>query len=711
MSVKTSCPNCGRAYNLADNLEGKKIRCKECDEVFLVEREEEPLEVEEVEAEPLADREVPRRGPAPEDEADEEEYEDDEDEHEDEEEYEDDEEAYEDEGERRAKSSTRQVLLIVGGVLGGLLLVCCGVGGFVGYQVYRDFKEAREQFQVKMNDPEVQKQFEAEVKKFVEEVEKADAEAAPAPPGRPANLDEALADLNNDGASRRRAAEWLAKAPLNADRQNEVARRLEQLLSDGDGQMRLAVLKALQVWATKDNVPALLRVLEEDDDAFDLTAKQEAMGVLGQLKDERGAEVIARFLPHAAVGEQAKQALQKIGPAAQKAVLPYYHHPDGEARGRARDLIRGYGTPESAVLAQTLEDARSIEVVRRRQAAEWLAQAKPTDSARPQVGPVLEGLINDADPAISEAGMKALTIWADQQSVPMLVRLVNSPAADPHSLRLRHQAMATLGRLKDERGAAPVAARLTNPVDRPVAVKALTAMGPVAEKEVARYLENPDLAVRTEASKILKEIGSKTNVELIQALADLKSSEFPRRLEAARKLEQLPVDEGRRAEVAKALEQLLADGTPATGQEAGAKALVNWATKDNVPALLKQLDHPSPAIRHPAMEALGKLKDERAITPLAQHLTNRDDRPHAARALQAMGPMAENEVLKYLPFPDVQVRIEACKVLKVIGTKASLPHLQATGKMAAANKQKHVVQAVDEAVQAINARPDRSSNK
>lgn len=36
MAVKTKCAHCSRVYTLADNLLGKKIKCRECDEVFEV---------------------------------------------------------------------------------------------------------------------------------------------------------------------------------------------------------------------------------------------------------------------------------------------------------------------------------------------------------------------------------------------------------------------------------------------------------------------------------------------------------------------------------------------------------------------------------------------------------------------------------------------------------------------------------------------------
>jgi predicted Zn finger-like uncharacterized protein len=36
MPIQTSCPHCDQTYSLADNLEGKKVRCKSCGKSFTV---------------------------------------------------------------------------------------------------------------------------------------------------------------------------------------------------------------------------------------------------------------------------------------------------------------------------------------------------------------------------------------------------------------------------------------------------------------------------------------------------------------------------------------------------------------------------------------------------------------------------------------------------------------------------------------------------
>src|SRR5260370_37599418 len=105
-------------------------------------------------------------------------------------------------------------------------------------------------------------------------------------------------------------------------------------------------------------------------------------------------------------------------------------------------------------------------------------------------------------------------------------------------------------------------------------------------------------------------------------------------------------------------------------------------------------------MRHLGMEALGRLKDERGVAPIAQRLTSVHDRSYASKALQAMGPMAEKEVAKYLEDKDAGVQREACKILKVIGTKASIPALETASK----NRNRTTASSARDALNAVKAR-------
>ena len=108
----------------------------------------------------------------------------------------------------------------------------------------------------------------------------------------------------------------------------------------------------------------------------------------------------------------------------------------------------------------------------------------------------------------------------------------------------------------------------------------------------------------------------------------------------------------------------------------------NWSTPENVPAVLVALlaDDKSPAIRVPVIEALAKHKSRSAIGPLAQLLSDTSARSTAGKALKAIGPAAEDAVLKRMEGEDAWTRVEACDILAVIGTKKSIPAVERAAK-------------------------------
>src|SRR5262249_987200 len=114
-----------------------------------------------------------------------------------------------------------------------------------------------------------------------------------------------------------------------------------------------------------------------------------------------------------------------------------------------------------------------------------------------------------------------------------------------------------------------------------------------------------------------------------KALYQLKSPDFFRRSEAARRLKEMRPDE-RREEVARALVALLNDDNAFT-RESAAEALCVWGTKESVPALLRALNHKHS--RRAVICALGRLKDNRAIEPLAEFLNDSFERSAVVAAL------------------------------------------------------------------------------
>jgi LSD1 subclass zinc finger protein len=188
-----------------------------------------------------------------------------------------------------------------------------------------------------------------------------------------------------------------------------------------------------------------------------------------------------------------------------------------------------------------------------------------------------------------------------------------------------------------------------------------------------------------------------TDAELNQALADIKSSNGVKRHFALDKLARAE-PKGHSDEVLKALEPLFGDSNFGIRTSA-AKAAAVWAPKESVPALLKLLNDDNPAVRWAVLDAFGKLKDERTVDGVAECVPR--DRGMATLALKAMGSMAEKPVAKLLKHQDWGIRLEACNILKEIGTKESVAPLEET---AAKDQNQLVKDTASAAILAINGR-------
>lgn len=207
------------------------------------------------------------------------------------------------------------------------------------------------------------------------------------------------------------------------------------------------------------------------------------------------------------------------------------------------------------------------------------------------------------------------------------------------------------------------------------ALAAVTAVFVLAVAAVA-WLQPWKARPAAEASEAAPAKPAAAKDPLAQALDDLRQPNSLRRREACEKLAQLELKE-QRHDAAQQVEALLSD-TDGNTRAAAAKTLAAIGGAENVQPLLAQLAKDDyPAARREQLLALGKLKDDRAVEAVAQHLSQNSDREAAGQALQAMGSMAEKKVRDYLHYPDVAVRVEACRILQHIGGAASVPALEA----------------------------------
>jgi HEAT repeat protein len=162
---------------------------------------------------------------------------------------------------------------------------------------------------------------------------------------------------------------------------------------------------------------------------------------------------------------------------------------------------------------------------------------------------------------------------------------------------------------------------------------------------------------------------------LERALADLKTADDARRREAAQRLrDSRPID-GRRAEVSQALTALIDERDPSL-KGAVIQALGVWGNAPVSEVLIDRLNNDRYGCRGELFEAIGRLDPtEKVVRALLTWFKR--DAGQAGRSLRAFGPPAEPTLLDFVAGKnDPQLRVEACHVLKDIGTTQSVPVLE-----------------------------------
>jgi HEAT repeat protein len=532
MPIQTTCPACERGYTLPDTQRGKRVRCKNCQETFVVGaaagavqtaaedevpvlREVSDEEARRIQAENRTARaagKLPALAPAANGTG-----------------------AHEDDEDRPArgvapkKKSSMPLLLIGGGALLLFLLVCGGGGTGLAILYFSSDDSSQEANADTTPQPEVKPRFpnafagnnnpgkqpDNPFKAPPDNPFKAPAGGQPPvrredPYAPPTNIDKALAMLRDEDTRRRQvAADWLNNRVVDPTRQKEVSQALEPLLDDG--QTREQGGRAMGKWATLESVPALIKVLDYEGG----NAWQPAIAALTRLKDARAVAALAAQLPNFFRRRDAARALQVIGPAAEKEVVKLIHHKDGGVRMEASQLLKGYNTKDDVLITQNVADLSSTEPETKRLAAEDLTKIKFDPKRRDEVGRALDPLVTDVDNRVRFAAINALSIWATKDNALSL-----SKALDDRGLQDR--ILLILIKLKpvDDQVLTAVALHLQAP-DRRKFSEALVQMGAPAKVEVLaqQFLVHNDLFVRKEAALILKTVGTTANsIKLLQAV-------------------------------------------------------------------------------------------------------------------------------------------------------------------------------------------------
>ena len=198
--------------------------------------------------------------------------------------------------------------------------------------------------------------------------------------------------------------------------------------------------------------------------------------------------------------------------------------------------------------------------------------------------------------------------------------------------------------------------------------------------------------------------------EITKLQVDLSSNDPGTRMMAAQRLSTAQLTNATPGLVAQMTS--LANDPDDSMRRAALTVLANVGSNEQVPLLIKALNDSDSSVRTAAAKGLGRIKDPRAIEPLVNFVASgQGDQPYfrpsrdsaAAEALARFGPAAEPAVLSLLKDKNIGTRIEACNILKQIGTKRSLGPL----KDQALSPSKELSEAAAAACRAIEFRDPR----
>ena len=651
MPVQAKCPNCDAVYTLADAQRGKRVRCRQCGDAFTVGAANDRFRNDSPRSAPPKAKSVARRDRYDKDD--------------------EDERRYRRPSIRKKTASPWPLILMLGGGVLLLFLICGGVFVFVVARgVSSAVNDGIDRIQANDDDP--------------------DNPFGPVGMFPPNDLGEALDWMKaNDAGKKNAAADWLAKTPVDNGRRAEVAAALERAAANPS--THDAGIRGLSAWAGPENAATLLNEVDSNNNLWIWDKGGDAPAdALVRLNHTPAAAAFARRLPEHA--HSASRRLAALGPAAEKEVLKYLNCPNNEARAEVDSLLKQYHTKPETIFNQVVADLKHPDSGYERAACNSLAKTPVVAAQRAEVAKALEGPLADPNGDTRDAAAGALKTWGDKDNVPGLIALLES---EPPFLKHFGPAMDALAAMKDERGAEAVARCLPNLFHREEAVRGLRAMGPIAEKAVAGYITHPDNWVRDQASLLIKGYGTKPEVLLAAVIADLSAVEAEQRKAACEWLAKTPMVEANQKEAARALDRLLADPNPFGNiRQAAAKAEAVWGDKDSVPALIRAMKKENSDVWQESVDALVALKDERAVVPLILETQNFFHKDQARKALIQMGPLVETALDNIVgdstaPAAD---RVVACRLLAdpsvAIGSAKSLPALTTASKDANADVKK-----------------------
>ncbi|MCC7474511.1 MAG: HEAT repeat domain-containing protein [Pirellulales bacterium] len=173
-----------------------------------------------------------------------------------------------------------------------------------------------------------------------------------------------LAQLLNstDHFGKREAAETLLRVRPsdveNLETRKLIARGYRALASEGNAFEKEDAIRGLVIWGGKFSTPILIELMEKEN----VRVSDELFSALGQLKDPKGAEAVARHLGNVFNHDGAVNSLRRMGPVAEDALIKAAPSQDPDVSLAAIQLLGEVGSEKSNSILQRASSARNPQV-------------------------------------------------------------------------------------------------------------------------------------------------------------------------------------------------------------------------------------------------------------------------------------------------------------------------------------------------------------
>jgi hypothetical protein len=169
--------------------------------------------------------------------------------------------------------------------------------------------------------------------------------------------------LNSNGVfGKREAADTLLRVRpsdvANADTRKLIARGYRSLAMEQSGLDQDTAIRGLVIWGGKHSVPVLVELMDKSQHRV----SDEIFSALGQLKDPRGADAVARYLGNFFNHDAAVSSLRRMGSAAEGALIQAAPANDPKVSLAAVQLLGEVGGEKSMALLQKASQARNQAV-------------------------------------------------------------------------------------------------------------------------------------------------------------------------------------------------------------------------------------------------------------------------------------------------------------------------------------------------------------